>query len=329
MSTVLRLIENRIRVIKDNQALATIVCTEENFDRELLKGIDGQITCSLVEQQDQKLNLNGTKRRKVTFLKVVGITANREVASADPGHTMRDKISRQIDAIIRECRQIPYITTYNFYGLGHPEGTPHKAKDAANASEQAPSSSFWAELSAVNYQKIWANDDMLHSKTIDVAGQYPQILFRFKIGKSANTDLQPLKTCLKRIELTWVGYGTVALGVDGATIKVWNSQTGAWTNAVAGTGSSKETLSITLATGNLADYVDSNGYLWLLARTTNPSDGSAATLYCDFVQCVIHVQGLTYIDVVNDKPSDVLDVKPYLYKTEFQLRGFYFEEILL
>lgn len=67
MSTVLRLIDNRIRVIKDNQALATIVCSEENFDRELLKGIDGQITCSLVEQQDQKLNLNGTKRRKVAL----------------------------------------------------------------------------------------------------------------------------------------------------------------------------------------------------------------------------------------------------------------------
>ncbi len=328
MSTVLRLIGNRIRVVKDDNSVATVRCSEENYDRELLKGIDGHITCSLVDRQDQKLNNNGTKRRKVVFLKVLTTSANRELPSADPGRTMRDKIATQINNIIRECRQIPYITTYNFYGLGYPEGAPHKAKDADASSELTPSAASWLELDASNYQKIWANDDVLHSKVTSVTGQYPQMLFCFKIGKSVNTDLQPLKTCLKQIMLTWIGYGIVAAGVDGATIKVWNSQTNTWTNAASGTGSAKETLSITL-TENLTNYADANGYLWLIARTTNPSSGAAATLYCDFVQCVIYVQGLSYIDVVSDKPSDIIDVKPFLFKHEFQLRGFYFEDILL
>jgi hypothetical protein len=93
-------------------------------------------------------------------------------------------------------------------------------------------------------------------------------------------------------------------------------------------GSAEETLVVSL-TAYLPNYVDKDGYLWLLARTTNPCAGASAILYCDFVQCIIHVQGLTYIDVVDDKPSDFLDVKPYLFKHEFQLRGFYFEEILL
>lgn len=327
MSTVLRLIDNRIVVVKDNAARASIKCSEENYDRELLKNYDAQITCSLQSSDDQKLNLAGTKRRRIAHLKVAAFAMNREISSADPGRVMRDKIVEQLNAIIRECRQIPYETTYNFYGLGYPEGTPHKAKDAAANSEQSPSSLAWTELSAANYEKIWSNDDVLHSKATSIATQYPQMLFRFKIGKKENYDLQPLATCVKQIVLTFVGYG-LAAGGNGVTFKVWNKTTEAWTNTQTGTADSKETLTITLTSG-LTDYIDSDGYCWVLARTTNPSAGAATTLYCDFVQCVIQVKGLSFCDVVSYQNSDVLDVKPYLYKVEFMLKGWLFEDITL
>lgn len=277
MSTILRLIDNRIVVVKDNAARAAIKCSEENYDRELLKNYDAQITCSLQSSEDQKLNLSGTKRRRVSHLKVTAVSMNKELVSADSGRKMRDKITEQLNAIIRECRQIPYVTTYNFYTLGYPEGDPHKAKDAAAATEIVPSSATWAELSATNYAKIWSDDDVFHSKATSTAGQYPEMLYRFKIGKKENYDLQPLETCIKQIVLTFVGYGLAAAG-NGVTFQVWNDTTDAWTNAQTGTAGSKETLTITLTTG-LTDYIDSDGYCWVLARTTNPSTGAATTLY--------------------------------------------------
>jgi hypothetical protein len=326
ISTVLRLIDNRIVVVKDNAARASIKCTEENYDRELLKNYDAQITCGQsAPSEDQRLNLSGTKRRRIAHLKVAAFAMNREISSADPGRVMRDKIVEQLNAIIRECRQIPYETTYNFYGLGYPEGTPHKAKDAAANSEQSPSSLAWTELSAANYEKIWSNDDVLHSKATSIATQYPQMLFRFKIGKKENYDLQPLPGCVKQIVLTFVGYGTAAAG-DGVTLQVWDDDAGAWSNAATGTASAKETLTITLS-ANLTNYIDDDGYCWVLARTTNPSAGAATTLYCDFVQCVIQVTGLTYCDVVSSSNSDLIDVKPFIYKAEFILRGWLFEDI--
>jgi hypothetical protein len=326
ISTVLRLIDNRIVVVRDDQARAKLKVTEANYDRELLKDYDGQITCSLERPtEDQRLNLAGTIRRRVAYLKVAGVSMNKEMASADPGKKMRDKLSAQLYAIIRECRQIPNVTTYNFYTLGYPEGDPHKAKDASANAELAPSSASWAELSALNYQKIWSNDDIFHSKATSTAGQYPQMLFRFKVAKKTDADLQPLKACVKSLVLTFVGYG-LAAGGNGATFKVWNHLTSAWANAQTGTAGAKETLTIMLA-ADLPNYIDADGYCWALARTTNPSAGAQTTLYCDFVQCVMQVKGLTYCDVVSNLSSEDLSVKPFLYKTEFVLRGWLFETV--
>ena len=101
----------------------------------------------------------------------------------------------------------------------------------------------------------------------------------------------------------------------------------AWQEAQSGTGSGDESLTITISS-SWTNFIDSNGYVWLLAKTTNPSDGSTpAVLYCDFVQCMIQVYGISHCDVINYKNVDVTDVKPYLFKAEFQLKGWLFESI--
>ncbi|MBC7129853.1 hypothetical protein H5T51_01355, partial [Candidatus Bathyarchaeota archaeon] len=126
--------------------------------------------------------------------------------------------------------------------------------------------------------------------------------------------------------LAFEGYG-YAPGGAGVVVKVWNHVSGAWENAVSGTGDSDEILTITLTT-NLTDYVDDDGYVWLLARTAYPSDGStAAVLYCDYVSCTVTVNGVTYLDVVSFRDADRVDVKPYVYCTEFSLRGWLFETV--
>jgi len=316
--TLLRLINTRIRVTKDNGSLATILATKEAYDRELLKNYDGQITLGLDSSQDQKLSLSGTLRRRYMIFKCNIFAVDKAVPGADSGKVMRDKIVAQINAIIRENRNLPYQTVYNFYGLGYPSGDPHKAFAAGAASELAPSSSSWTEFTNLEYQKIWSSDDVRHSKSHSVNNEYAMMLFRFK--------LDPRENCVKKIVLNFEGYGTAPAG-NGIAVKIWNHVALAWQQAQTRSGSGDETITITIS-ANCPDYIDSNGYVWLLARTTNPSNGSTpAVLYCDFVQCTVQVYGISHSDVISYRNIDVTDVKPYLFRTEFMLKGWLFESI--
>ena len=318
MVTLLRLITTRIRVVKDNGSLANLLATKEQYDRELLKQYDAQITLGLDSSQDQKLELAGRLRRRYMIFRCNIYTVDKAVSGADAGKVMRDKVTAQINTIIRENRNLPYQTVYNFYGLGYPSGDPHKAYAAGAASELAPSSTSWTELTNLEYQKIWSSDDVRFSKSHSVNNEYAMMLFRFKVD--------PREPCVKKIVLSFEGYGT-SPGGNGATIKIWNHVASAWQEAQSGTGGGDETLTITIS-ANWPNFIDSSGYVWLLAKTTNPSNGSTpAVLYCDFVQCTIQVYGLTHCDIVSYRNIDVTDVKPYLFRAEFLLKGWLFESI--
>jgi len=90
---------------------------------------------------------------------------------------------------------------------------------------------------------------------------------------------------------------------------------------------SDEILTVTLSE-NLPDFIDEDGYVWLLVRTTNPSNGATpAVLYCDFVQCMFQVYGLSHVDVISYRNVEMTEVKPYLYRCEFLLRGWLFESL--
>ena len=316
--TLLRLITTRIRVTKDSGSLASILATKEQYDRELLKEYDAQITMGLDSSQDQKLELSGRLRRRYMAFRCNIYTVDKTAPGADAGKVMRDKVTEQINAIIRENRTLPYQTVYDFNGLGYPSGDPHKAYAAGAATELAPGSASWTELTNLEYQKIWSSDDVRFSKSHSVNNEYALMLFRFKIG--------PREQCVKKIVLDFEGYGTAPAG-NGATIKVWNHTASAWQQAQSGTGAGDETLTITISS-SWTDFIDSNGYVWLLAKTTNPSNGSTpAVLYCDFVQCTIQVYGITYCDVISYRNVDVTDVKPYLFRAEFLLKGWLIESL--
>jgi hypothetical protein len=321
--TLLRLINTRIRVTRDDGTAAKILVSEAGFDRELLlKEYDSQITLAVdpnLGVQDQKLNLAGSLRRQMYFFRLTAHSVDKpSVPGADLGRVMRSKVAAQVKAIIRENRTLPYQTAYNFAGLGYPAGDPHKAFASAAASELAPSSASWAELSNLDYQGIWYSDDVSYSKSVSINNQCGMMLFRLKIGSRA--------LCVKKLVLSFEGYGTAPAG-NGVTVKLWNHTASEWQQAQAGTGSGDETTTITVS-ANCTDYVDSEGYVCVLARTTNPSNGiTPAALYCDFVQLTIQVKGLTYCDIVSYKPVDLTEVKPFLFKTEFALKGWAFEDV--
>ena len=319
VTTILRLITTRIHVAKDNGDAARILATEQTYDRELmLKEYDAQITLSLSDAQDQKLSLQGHLRRRMFLFRCTSHSIDKAAPGADSGKVMRNKVTAQINSIIRENCTLPYQTFYNFVGLGYPSGDPHKAFATGASMEFGPNEAFWSELSTLDYQGIWYSDDTFFSKSHNVDGEYPMMLFRFKAD--------PREQCVKKIALCFEGYGTAPAG-NGVTVKVWNHSDAAWEQTQTGTASEDETVAITIS-ANCSNYIDADGYVWLLARNTNPSNGATpAILYCDFVQCAIQVYGITYCDVVSYKPVDVVDVKPFLFKTEFVLKGWLFETV--
>ena len=135
---------------------------------------------------------------------------------------------------------------------------------------------------------------------------------------------------MKKIVLSFEGYGT-APGGNGVTVKVWNHVASAWQNAQTGSGGSDETISITLSS-NLTDYIDMDsdgvGYLYVLARTTNPSDGVIpAVIYCDYDKCVLTVEGMTHVKFGFLTDRDEVSVKPFIWHTEFAVIGWYFENV--
>jgi len=318
VTTIVRLLDNNMKLVKDDGSIGNVYVSKEWFDRNLMKTYDAQITVGLGGSVDHKIGFSASKRLTVDSPRV-NVWVLEKSGSVQSARRIRDKMRQEIKRIIRERRTKPNITEYTFWNLGT-DSTTHKAYEAASDSELDLGDEGWSEIEGVGYNKIWYSDDDWHSKSADVNLEYALLLFRFKIG--AKPDV------LTKLELSFEGYGT-APGGNGATIKVWNFTSEAWESAQSGTGGEDEMLSIML-TSSFADFVDSDGYVYLLARTTNPSDGSTpAVIYCDYVECTITVQGITYVDVVSHRDADRVDVKPIIWRTEFLLKTWLFETVLV
>ena len=317
VTTLVRLLQKIMHIVKDDGSLANINVTKEWYDRELLKNYDGQVTVGLEESRDQILEISAKTRRRLSLLRV-NVWATNKPEQAITGRLMREKIREEINRIIRQNRNKPNTTVYDFYGVGQAADT-HKAYHASAEAELAPQDSGWNELADADYTQIWYSDDARFSETASENGEYAMMLFRFKIDSR--------EQAIKTIVLAFEGYGT-APGGNGVTIKVWNHVSEAWEQAQAGTGGADETVTITL-TSNLTDYIDEDGYVWLLARTTNASDGiTAVVLYCDYVSCAVTVNGITYCDVVSYRDLDEVRFKPFLWRTEFMVKSWLFENVL-
>ena len=319
VTTVIRLLSKNMHVVKEDDAIASVYVSKEWYDRELFRNHDGQITVGLAESRDTKVEMSGRIRRRLGTLRV-NVWATDRPATSDPGRVMRQKMVEEVNRIVRQNRTIPNQTRYDLAGLGYPEGDPHKAFQAGAASELAPKNVAWTELTNLEYQGIWYSDDTRYSKSHNVNLEYALMLFRFKV--------ESREKAVKKIVLAFEGYGTAPAG-NGITIKVWNHVAEAWEQAQTGISGADETIIITL-TSDLTDYIDDNDYVWLLARTTNPSDGTtSAILYCDYVSCTVTVNGITYLDVVTFRDADHVDVKPFIFRTEFQLKSWLFETVLV
>jgi len=312
--TLARLLDKNIQVVKDDGNLADICVTTEWVDRELLKNVDGQVTVGLDHSEDQKLGLSATLRRRVGYARIKVWVVNKAGSAAKQ---TRNKLRQEINRVVREKRTKPNETDYNYRGVGA-ETVTHKAYYAEASSELAPDAQEWAEFSASDYEKLWQSDDSRFSYSQSENGAYSLLLFRVKVESNEKSA--------KKIVLRFEGYGT-APAENGVTVKAWNSEASAWQGTETGTGDADEEVIITLES-SLTDFIDSEGYVWLLARTTNPSNGSsAAVVYCDYVDCLVVVEGISYVDMVSYRDTDDVRLKPYIWRTEFTVKTWLFENV--
>jgi len=305
--TVIRLLQKNIDITKDDGNRANIYFSEEWYDRELFKSYDVQITVAAGEMLDKKLEITGqTRRRLIPLIPIVW--------SFDK--PLLKKTVEEIIRVIRENRKTPNAPTYDFrYAV---KGGDSRAYEAIGG-EPAPTSGEWAELSNVDYEKIWASDDVRLYKSHRVAGEYPCFMFKFKIENK--------REVVKKIVLLYEGYGLAYAG-NGITIKAWNHVAEAWQLTATGTWLQDQEVKITIEE-NISDFIDDDGYVYLFARTTNPgTDNNSAVLYCDYVCCAVTVDGITYCDVVSfGKITRVGDVKPFIFRSEGLLKSWLFERI--
>jgi len=314
-TTVARLLKTEMYVVKDNGALASISVTSEWQSADAFKNCDGQVTVGLAESTDQKIELSGKTRRRLSFLRVNVWTTDTPGAS-ESSRVMRGKIVEEVNRVVRQNHSKPNETLYDFFNTG-PTTQTHKAY--SSNSEASPDASGWTELSSGQYQQLWYSDDDRCQISYGVNGEYAVMLFRFKVESREKTA--------KKIVLAFEGYGT-APGGDGVAVKVWNQKASAWQNAqTGGAGGTDETITVTLVS-DLPNYIDDEGYVWFLARTLNASDGSTpATLYCDYVSCTVTVNGITYCDIAGFRNLDRVDVKPFIFRTEITVKSWFFENI--
>jgi len=314
--TLIRLLQRNLHVVKDDNSIANIQVSREWCDRELLKNCDGQVTVGFERSEENKLSFDGDLRRRLSFARVnVWVVDKPERGVV--GRNMRNKICLEIMRVIREKRTKPNSIDYDYAGFGYLSET-HKAYDAASATEPSPTDSIWTELSDIEYQKIWYSDDDHHAKSVLENGKQAFMLFRFKIDAQSQV--------LKELVLKFEGYGVAPSG-NGFAIKIWNFITDSWQNAVSGTAGADELLEISLTT-NPSDYIDENGFAYLLAKTTNPSDGISPTvLHCDCAETAFTVNGITYADIAGSREADEVRVKPFLWRTEFTVKTWLFETI--
>jgi hypothetical protein len=325
VTTLVRLLKANIRVVNDDGSIASICTSREWYDRELLKNYDGQVTVGLRQpSQIKPLSLSHSLSQRILNFKVDCWVVDK--TGKQRGMRTRSKLREEILRVVRQKRSKPNETLYDYLGLG--TGGPHDASHASSLSELAPSSLSWVEFTAVQYQALWYSDDTRFSKSTSVNLEYALMLFKIKLETS---KYDPHENNVKKIVLSFEGYGTASAG-NGFTIKVWNHLTATWENAQTGTDGADQTINITLSS-NLTDYIEMDssgvGCIYLLARTTNPSDGvTPAVLYCDCVKCTLTVEGSTHVKFGSFNDADDVSVKPFLLHTEFLVIGWMFENVL-
>lgn len=257
--------------------------------------------------------MSGKIRQQISLVRV-NVWAAENSNVHESGKAIRNKILEEINRIIRQNRNSPNITLIDYVGCG----SIHGACKAYFGDSDAEPNADWTELSDSQYQQLWYSDDNRAQITCSQNGKHATLLLGFKLDCK--------KTVIKELTLAFEGYGVAPQG-NGVSVKLWSHAQACWTNQTSSISEQDHTQTLTIAT-NPSDYVDGQGFVWLLAQTVHASDGSLpAVLFCDYAMCTVTVRGITYLDVHSYRNLDRADIKPPIYRTEFTLKSWFIQNI--
>jgi hypothetical protein len=252
--------------------------------------------------------------RTLTSLGNSNLEANKSYVLADKRTKIRSegREGTLISGVAKFTKSASLITKADFVGKvsGSVVENPHVAKAKSATSLLNPSDTF-TESTPSDYPKIASLNGTVNNNSASLNGQYMLHLFSFNIIEQIERKLgripsdtvagkvQWIKDNVQRLTANWHGWGS-SVGGNGATVAVWNNTSWATWNSHANGVVTK----IAVSTTNMI-YIDSTGFMHLLAHTTNPSDGTTPSqLNTDFVELEIEL-----------KPTAVLDTRPIITRT--------------
>jgi hypothetical protein len=146
------------------------------------------------------------------------------------------------------------VTTYDFTtGAGSDKWAFRKQHNAKPpATNNVPNIVF----TSAQYNKIKVNDDTYQVDASSANGYYA--IHRFKF------DLAEPESSITKLNILWDGAGYIRWGTRGATLYIWNFETGAYGQLDTSTGT-YITLEGTIA-DNIGDYIDDDGSLIIIAE---------------------------------------------------------------
>jgi hypothetical protein len=98
VDTVVSLLSKNMRVVKEDNSLASIIVSREWFDRELFKNVDGQITVGLAQSEDEKVEMSGRIRRRLARIRV-NVWAIDKPGVVDSGRLIRQKMVEEVTVL--------------------------------------------------------------------------------------------------------------------------------------------------------------------------------------------------------------------------------------
>lgn len=175
----------------------------------------------------------------------------------------------------------------------------HKAYEGHD--DQLPADSlpdYWAELSSGKYTAISASDDNRAEYSSGYPEEYDFHRFEFKIDEDPSV--------ISQLRIRHEGYGYNDIGGYGLELFIWNCASSSW-ESVGLHYASGDAVIEAATTSGFADYIDTGGYLQLLAETRYHSascpylyawNGTASEFIADFNT----PGGLGYYDASAGKP---------------------------
>lgn len=152
----------------------------------------------------------------------------------------------------------PPVITYDFStGAGSDKWAYRKQHNARPpATNNVPKSKF----STPRYTNIKAQDGRMQMDTTSRKGNYAIHRFKFEIAEE--------KEEIKEIRVLWAGIGFRLFGTHGATLYIWNFETGEYEQQDRDTAL-YSTLEGTVS-GSIGDYIDNKGNLIVIAEQNSP-----------------------------------------------------------